>query len=157
GQLPFAADDVTGLLSMHVTRPAPPLMTVAPGVPSRLARAVDRCLLKSPAERFPNGEALVEAISGAVEQKRELPGPVRLWLTKGGDQRALYFIWYLFGGFPIAALTGGGAAQVLGVATGWVLGVTVYLGVPPLSQFLNRLYRLRRLLAAGYGISDVRL
>ena len=55
GRLPFEADDVAGLLAMHITRPAPPLASVAAGVPSRLARAVDRCLHKNPADRFPSG------------------------------------------------------------------------------------------------------
>ena len=157
GQLPFAADDVAGMLSMHITRPAPPLTTLAPGVPSRLARAVDRCLLKRPDDRFPNGEALVEAISGAVEQKRELPVPVRLWLTKGADQRGMFVAWYGIAGWPLSWLAGAGVGQALGVTAGVVTGALFYLGVPPLSQFLNRLYRLRRLFEAGYGAADVKL
>jgi len=58
GKLPFEAPDTAALLAMQITRPAPPLATIAPGIPGRLAQAIDRCLAKSPADRFPSGEAL---------------------------------------------------------------------------------------------------
>jgi len=159
GQLPFEAEDTAGLLSMHITRPAPPLAAAAPGVPSRLARAVDRCLVKNPADRFPNGEALVEAMAGAVEQKRDMPVPVRLWLTKGADQKMVYALWYLFAGFPVSMMAGVAVAETLGLGTtiGIVAGSMTYFLTPPVSQFANRWYRLRRLLASGYGLADVRL
>jgi serine/threonine-protein kinase len=157
GQLPFPADDVAGLVAMHLTRPPPPLAAVAPGVPSRLARAVDRCLAKDPAERFPTGESLAEAIAGTVEPKRELPVPVRIWLTKGADQRVAYAAWYLFAGFPVGMLAGGGVGELAGEALGWMVGVGTYFLLPPLLQTAHRLVRLRRLLAAGYGLADVRL
>ena len=159
GRLPFDAPDTAGMMSMHIARPAPPLAAAAPGVPSRLARAVDRCLVKHPGDRFPNGEALVEAVSGAVEQKRELPVPVRLWLTKGTEHKMGYVVWYAFGGFPLSFLTGTVASETLGLgaAVAVTVGVVTYFLTPPLAHVIHRIYQLRKLLGAGYGLADVRL
>src|SRR6266487_3700318 len=56
----------------QVTEPARPLAEVSPGVPRRLAQAIDRCLAKDPAERPEGTEALAEQLSHALEQRREL-------------------------------------------------------------------------------------
>jgi len=156
GRLPFDAPDLAGLLAMHITKPAPPLASVAAGVPGRLARAVDRCLAKSPADRFPSGEALAEAIAQTVEAKRELPVPLRLWLKKGENAKVGYLAWYLVGGAPSIAL-----GRVLFGALGWTvameLGVAFYLFAPFGAHLAYRTWQLRRLLRAGYGLEDARL
>ena len=157
GRLPFEADDVAGLLAMHITRPAPPLASVAAGVPSRLARAVDRCLHKNPAERFPTGEALAETVAQTVEARRELPVPVRIWLKKGEENKIAYLVWYLgFGAVP-ATMLGALLTRPLGSSAALVIGLSFYLGFPFLSHAAYRTWRLRRLLAAGYGLEDARL
>src|SRR5213595_3051555 len=48
GRLPFEAPDCYAMLARHITEPPPPLASVAPGVPRRLAQVIDRCLLKEP-------------------------------------------------------------------------------------------------------------
>jgi len=157
GRLPFEAEDTAGLLAMHITRPAPPLASVAAGVPSLLARAVDRCLQKDPADRFPSGEALAEAIAHTVEARRELPVPVRIWLTKGQGNRVAYLVWYFgIGMVPSMALYGT-LLPVLGVSLAMKSAVAFFLGCPFLLHGGYRTWRLRRLLAAGYGLEDVRL
>ena len=65
GKLPFDAQGVQAILAMHITKPAPPIASVRPGLPPRLAEAVDRLLAKDPAERFASGEEFVSAIQGA--------------------------------------------------------------------------------------------
>ncbi|MDF1505581.1 serine/threonine-protein kinase [Roseisolibacter sp. H3M3-2] len=67
GRLPFEELRGPAVLVAHATRPAPPLRSVAPGVPAALAAAVDRCLEKAPDARWPTGEALAEALERAVE------------------------------------------------------------------------------------------
>src|SRR5881296_4430701 len=66
GRLPFEAPDPMTVLAQHVTDPAPPLASVAPAVPRRLAQVIDRCLAKDPLARFPSGAALADAIAAAV-------------------------------------------------------------------------------------------
>src|SRR5437763_262433 len=73
GALPFEAEKATDVLAKQVTEPAPPLSSVAPMVPRRLAQAIDRCLAKDPEERYEGPAALAGQLSHALEQRRELP------------------------------------------------------------------------------------
>ncbi len=68
GRLPFDAEEAPAVLFAHVTRPAPPLISVAPNVPAALAAVIDRCLAKDPAARFESGEALSDALRKALEE-----------------------------------------------------------------------------------------
>jgi hypothetical protein len=70
GRLPFTADAPGAVLVMHATRPAPPVRDAAPDVPPALARVIDRCLAKAPADRYATGEALAEALTQALEADR---------------------------------------------------------------------------------------
>ena len=66
GRLPFGDLAGPAIFVAHATRPAPPLASVAPGVPAALAAVVDRCLAKNPAERYLTGEALADALEEAL-------------------------------------------------------------------------------------------
>ncbi|PYP46289.1 MAG: hypothetical protein DMD42_04390 [Gemmatimonadetes bacterium] len=72
GELPFVGPDDMTVLARHVSDPPPPLASVAPGVPPRLAETIDRCLAKDPDARFPNGAALADALAAALD-RRALP------------------------------------------------------------------------------------
>jgi predicted Ser/Thr protein kinase len=157
GRLPFEADDTAGLLAMHITRPAPPLASVTAGVPSRLARAVDRCLQKNRADRFPTGEALAEAIAQTVETRRELPVPVRIWLTKGHESHLAYLVWYFGAGWVPSVVLGNLLRSATGTSAAFTVGLVFYLAFPFVFHAGYRTWRLRRLLAAGYGLWDARL
>ncbi|MBX7118047.1 MAG: serine/threonine protein kinase, partial [Gemmatimonadaceae bacterium] len=93
GRLPFEGDAASAVLVAHVTRPAPPLASVAPRVPRALATVIDRCLAKDPAQRFATGEDLAEALRRAMEGAITAKEPV----VSGGhrllneDQAAL--VW----------------------------------------------------------------
>ncbi len=68
-QAPLDGPDAMTVLARHVTDPAPPLARVAPGVPLRLAEAVDRCLAKHPDARFADGNAFAEAVQAALDRR----------------------------------------------------------------------------------------
>ncbi len=157
GRLPFEAEDTTGLLAMHLTRDPPPVAAVAPGLPSKLARAIDRCLVKEAAGRFPTGEALAEAVAASIEPKRELPVPVRLWLTKGEELKMAYVLWYMPAGGFVGGLVGSAFSQLYGATAGVVLGIATYVLGPAVIHGVYRLWRLQKLLARGYGLQDIRL
>ncbi len=78
GTLPFDGPPQSVLVA-HVTRPAPSLRSVAPQVPSALAAVIDRCLAKSPADRYESAEALAsaleQAMAVAVEASRSAEQP----------------------------------------------------------------------------------
>lgn len=67
GQRPFEAKEAATVMAHHVTRPAPSLASVMPQLPHSLVSVIDRCLSKSPSDRYPNGEALAEALQLALE------------------------------------------------------------------------------------------
>ena len=76
GRLPFTADAPGAVLVMHATRAAPRVHEAAADVPAALARVIDRCLAKSPDERFATGEALADALTAALEADRTPAGGV---------------------------------------------------------------------------------
>ncbi len=149
GTHPFEAPDTSALLAMHITRPAPPLASVAPGIPGRLAQAVDRCLAKSPVDRFPTGEALGEAVALTTAVAKETPTPIRLWMQRGEGARMLIGVW-------------------TGIGLFWLVGTVAHGQLPSPAELLVMfgpaagygLYRAQytqRVLAAGYTLEDIRL
>ena len=146
---PFEAPDTPALLAMHITKPAPPLATVAPGIPGRLAQAVDRCLAKSPDDRFPTGEALAEAVALTMAVAKETPTPIRLWMQRGEGARMLIGVWTGIGVFGAIA----GLAQAHLPSLG---GLLAMFG-PAVGYGLYRAQYTQRVLAAGYTLEDLRL
>ena len=65
GRLPFDSESASAVIVAHVTKDAPPLLSVAPDVPAPLASVIDACLAKSPAARYATGGALARALEDA--------------------------------------------------------------------------------------------
>jgi len=65
GRLPFAAEVPLELVAMHRNAPPPPVASVRPDAPSRLARLADASLAKDPGARPRDGNALRAALVGA--------------------------------------------------------------------------------------------
>ncbi len=93
GQLPFSEGSTAGMLVAHVSRHPPPLSSVAPAVPSRLAAVIDRCLRKAPDERWASGEALADALDEALAtaEREEQATPAGALRVLSDDQAAL--VW----------------------------------------------------------------
>ena len=149
GRLPFDAPDTAALLAMHITRPAPPLASVAPGVPGRLAQAVDRCLAKPPAERFQTGEALAAAVAESTALARETPAPIRVWLQRGAGSKGPLAVWSSLMGLMVVTKVLGGELPDVGTA--------IFLAGPLAAYALYRVHFTRRVLQSGYSIEDIRL
>ncbi|HEV2181802.1 MAG TPA: serine/threonine-protein kinase, partial [Gemmatimonadaceae bacterium] len=78
GRAPFDAPSVQAVLAMQVTQPAPPVAVARPGTPPGLASAIDRCLAKSPNERWPSADALVGTLQRAGgASAQQIAAPVR--------------------------------------------------------------------------------
>ena len=82
GQLPIEGPTVAATLAKQITQAAAPLATVAPELPGNLTEAIDRCLAKNPAARFEDGEQLAEVIGRALEQRRDIPLPLRMFIER---------------------------------------------------------------------------
>ncbi len=74
GTLPFTAEAPGAVLVAHATKPAPRVRERAPDVPEPLARVIDRCLAKAPADRYATGEALADALGAALGGEATPPG-----------------------------------------------------------------------------------
>jgi hypothetical protein len=150
GRLPFDGPDAMTVLARHVTDPPPPVASFVPGVPDRLAEAIDRCLAKDPDARYPSGEAFAAAVAAALERRTAVA--VRAFVT---EARQLSTATLLYGAFasialpllvlrflderdaqPRAALVAGGLAIV----------------AAPIAVMLAR---VRRLVRAGFGHRDL--
>jgi eukaryotic-like serine/threonine-protein kinase len=152
GKLPFDAPDMPALLAQHITKPAPPLASMAPGVPGRVAQAIDKCLAKSPDDRWPTGETFAEALAESTAVAREVPAPIRVWLAKGEGVRPVLYGWTaLISVSAIAEFI----AMLFGRNQGPGIDSLFAIAVPWTVFVLYRLYQTQRLIAAGYTHEDL--
>jgi serine/threonine protein kinase len=66
GRPPFVDEAPALILARHIKEPPPPLTRLAPSVPAALAAVIERCLAKSPDDRYPSATAMAEALSTAL-------------------------------------------------------------------------------------------
>jgi serine/threonine-protein kinase len=162
GRLPFTAPSVVALLAQHVTKPSPPLD--APGAPRAVVAAVERCLQKDPAARFQSGEELAAALATTLDARRDLPVPIRAFLSESrGQARARFAGPLVAAAFVVPA---GLSMLIDAVFTGpppgiFVRGVSVIfmtlLAAAAASPLVLVLRSLRRVLRSGYRHEDILL
>src|SRR5258706_14664191 len=101
GTLPFEGEKATEVLARQVTEPAPALGRIAPVVPRRLAQAIDRCLSKDRADRPDGTAALAEQLGQALEQRRDVPAPLRVFVKGSRSTGVGMALLYLYGVFVV--------------------------------------------------------
>src|SRR3989441_4610646 len=150
GTLPFEAGKATEVLAKQITEPAPKLASIAAGVPRRLAQAIDRCLAKDPLSRPQKGEELAEQLGLALEQRRELPVGLRVFVKRNARLGGVGGLIYVFSipfmmGFisSVFGWSGGEAALWTFVAAVTVVPLGILAG------------RARRFLASGFGPEEL--
>ncbi len=146
GQLPFDANNAMAVMVAHASRRARPILEHAPHVPHRLATAVERCLEKLPERRWESGERFAEAVDAAFEMPKELPAPLRAWLTQGDRSRGVRFVFAFYGSMGAAAGLAGGHPEISVAVVG---AVGAFILLPIISS-------IRQLVRAGFGLDDVR-
>ncbi len=67
GRPPFKAAGSGDIIAMHLREPAPALSSRVSGIPREVDRLVQRCLAKSPGDRFANGAELAAALGELLE------------------------------------------------------------------------------------------
>src|SRR5438105_2652317 len=127
GALPIEAAKATDVLAKQVTEAAPPLSSVAPMVPRRLAQAIDRSLAKEPADRPDGPAALAEQLSHALEQRRELPVALRAFVKHDARLDGSGVLLYAFAMLFVAPLA---AAVMRSASFGFLTLVAGYTVVP---------------------------
>jgi serine/threonine-protein kinase len=155
GMPPFKADSAAAYIHKHVTTPAPRVATVARRAPHALAEAIDQCLAKDPAARFPSGEALAKAIDESGQAVQEMPPEVRALVRRVRE-------------VGTAAATVGAFATLTPLLVPWLVtslksilapllgiwGVGMIVGLAP--GWFGLISLARRAVRAGYDITFVR-
>ncbi len=136
GRAPFEAASVPALLAKHLTQPPPTIVSVVSDLPPRLAQAVDRCLKKSPEDRFATGDELAKTIGDARGRELRSPPIVRNFLRNAEISWAVILAMAIFSGAEPDALSG---LHILTLLLGGQL-----------------LFAARSVLRAGYTFDDIR-
>jgi serine/threonine-protein kinase len=156
GRLPFEASNLPALLIRQVSEPAPGVLRAAPGLPPSLGAAIDRCLARDPAARFPDGEALAAALAPAPDTRPALPPTLRGWLGARNALAVPYLGWSAgFGaltvGNIVAVATGNPGSTAIDVV---LVATLTSLPLFPLVGF--HLNQARRQFKAGQSLADLR-
>ncbi len=88
GTPPFSGDTVREMISAHKSRPLRPPTELNPAVPQDLELVINRCLAKSPADRFPNADSLEWALAACGCANRWSEEDAAAWWRKNGSGRA---------------------------------------------------------------------
>ena len=150
GTLPFEAGKATEVLAKQITEPAPKLASVAAGVPRRLVHAIDRCLEKDPLSRPQKGEELAEQLGLALEQRRELPVGLRVFVKRNARLGGVGGLIYVFSIPFMMGFIGSLFGRTGGEAALWTFAAAVTV-VP----FGILVARARRFLASGFGPEEL--
>ena len=153
GRLPFESKNLPALLLSQATEQPPSAMLAAPGLPSALGAAIDRCLAREPAERFTDGEALAAALAPAPDARPALPPTLRAWLSTRNPLLAPYLAWSgLFGTLTIANLIARLSGN-LGADPMLLAAITAAPLLPIVGFHVNQALRQFR---AGHSLADLR-
>ncbi|HMA43585.1 MAG TPA: protein kinase [Gemmatimonadales bacterium] len=152
GRLPFTGTKATEVLAKQVTEAPRSLAAVADGTPRRLVQTIDKCLAKERDERPASAAALADQMGLALEQRKELPVPLRVFAKRGGRFGGLGGLVYVWAVTMLSAIvtrgvTPGGLSLAAWLGT-WLGGLTIV----PLSILIARAGRLAK---AGFTREDV--
>jgi len=156
GRLPFEAPNLPALLVRQATESAPSIVRAAPGIPSALAAAIDRCLARDPDERFADGETLAAALVPPPDARPALPPTLRAWLGARNPLLVPYMGWsagfsVLTAGNIYANLIGNPGSKWTDVA--FLAAMASAPLVPVVGFHLNQ---ARRQFRAGHTLADLR-
>jgi predicted Ser/Thr protein kinase len=156
GVLPITGKTAPAILVNHLTIIPRPVRALNDHVSPILASAIERCLAKRADDRFTSAEAFAEAIGPVVGQRLEIPALVRSWIARGELVLPVVVMWML----PIALMPNAELQSLPGVGGGpgtHRLVLLLAAGVQVVvAAFLFRVWDLRQLIRAGFGIEDVR-
>jgi eukaryotic-like serine/threonine-protein kinase len=175
GRFPFDAQMASAVLVAHVTKPAPPVLAVAPDAPRALADIIDRCLAKHADARFQSGVELADRLTAVeAEVARDAvraaaaPQAPRLlseteaqaiW-ARAADLQAMTGLQPRAAPVPTPRDAAGDAARRSGYALDDVRAAAHEAGIP--GQYIDHAMAERGLVVAGsapgigYDITDLR-
>jgi serine/threonine-protein kinase len=149
GRLPFQADTATEVLAKQVTETPRPLVEIADGVPRRLVQLVEQCLAKDREARPADAAVVADRLRVALEQRRELPVALRVFVKRGARFSAVGSVVYVMM-LPVAISLAAGLAP-----SGYrdLAGFGAFIGPSRWCRCGAR-DRARRLLSSGFDQMD---
>ncbi|AHG89804.1 protein kinase [Gemmatirosa kalamazoonensis] len=156
GRLPFEAPSLPALILRQATETPTSVMRVAPGLPPALGAAIDRCLARDPAGRFPDGEALAAALAPAPDARPALPPTLRAWLAARNPLLVPYMGWSA--GFTVLTLGNVYANATGNPGSSWrdVVLLAAIASAPLFPIVGFHLNQARRQFRAGHSLADLR-
>ena len=147
GRTAVTGESAQRILVKQLTEAIPPMASVRSDLPSALCDVVDKCCAKEADERYPNAEAVVEALDASQLATPDIPVAMRLLAPDltGAVSRTVLAIFLLSYGAVSIFRTSNGNIFSLGVvaaAMGWV-------------GTLTALRDVRRLRASGYSVEEL--
>ncbi|HET7380134.1 MAG TPA: protein kinase [Gaiellales bacterium] len=152
GRLPFTGSKATEVLAKQVTEAPRSVATVADGAPRRLVQTIDKCLAKERDDRPESAAALAEQMGLALEQRRELPVPLRVFAKRGGRFRDFPAFLYLIG---TATISGIGVALASPFGLGFAAWAGTALAGLTVVPFALLVGRAQRIAGSGFTREDV--
>jgi hypothetical protein len=126
-----------------------------PELPGRFGDIVLRCLAPAPADRFPDGEAVADALGAARGHRLVVPFPVErfvdLYKTLGTEVSTYAAVLVVLAGEALALASWGNPL----FPTVLIYALFVVMGLGSL-RFMQLVERARHLLEQGYTVADVR-
>ncbi len=159
GRLPFESRNLHALMVKQATEAPPSVMRAAPGLPAALGAAIDRCLVRDPAGRFTDGEALAAALAPTADARPSLPSTLRAWLSSQNPATPVYV--GASGLFTV--MLAGNVVKTIETGNLWthnqrinvvILATLATLPFVPLLGY--HLYQARRLFRVGHTLADLR-
>ncbi len=161
GRLPFPGPSAAAFLTQHASLPVPSLAEAVPSLPLHVAAAIDRCLAKDPAERWPGAEDLAQALSTERARLPVVPPPVRAFLREW-DRAGAEFVMAGTAaaaagllGLTLALWPAGGRSWAyslnLEILSAMYVGASVLVGGLAVERLAHLARHARRLLRAGYA------
>ena len=147
GRLPFEGATPTEVVARHVTEAAPPIASIGTPVSRRIAVIVDHCLAKEPELRPESAEAVAEQLGLALDQRKEMPLPLRVFAKHGGRLNGAGTVVFPFIVLGTTVWVAGGFGTGAAYATFGVLGL-----MAPFAYMVNA---ARRLLKQGFAHDDI--
>ncbi len=144
GRLPFEGATPGDIMVQHITKEAPALSLLAPGLPPEIGAALTRCLDKDPSKRWPNAAAFKATLGGSADDEVpiQLEGVANIFLEVLVCALGLWYVaaWWMGGGGlenPIVALA------------------ILFLGVTGIGMACLLVSRIRRLRRSGFAESRI--
>ena len=149
GTTAVTGESTQKILVRQLTERVAPVAQLRPDLPPALAKAIDQCMEKDPADRFPTAEALVEEIDAAQIAEPDIPLPVRLF---AGELSTLSLVVIVILALAWSVVRMQRASDMSDLDT--MLPVVGLLAIL-FTRTLTTMSEGRRLAMAGYSTADV--